>query len=140
MSGRKVILPVFFNGSPRHLHKKCYNAIAIAKDYHKPDLFINLTCNLQWPEITHSLHPNQQPQDRPNSKFHFLSKLYDKSAMLVEPIHNMIDIGTLHLLHQHHLLLVLMVPKMPNLHTLCLCSMVFLLKFSTNFDKNTNEI
>ena len=27
---------------------------------------------------------------------------------------NMMDIGTLRLLHQHHLLLVLMVPKTPN--------------------------
>ena len=45
-----------------------------------------------------------------------LSKLYDKSVTLAEPLPflNMIDIGTLHLLHQHHLLLVLLVPKMPN--------------------------
>ena len=66
--------------------------------------------------------------------------------MLVEPLPflNMIDIGMLHL-HQHHLLLVLLVPKTPNgyktpiLNTVCLCNTVFLLRHSTNFDKKTNE-
>ena len=65
------------------------------------------------------LFPNKQSQDRPDSKFHLLTKLYDKSVTLEAPLLflNAIDIGTLHLLHQRHLLFVLLVPKTPNLHT-----------------------
>ena len=65
-SGRKVILPPSFTGSPRYLHQHFQNAVAIAREYHKPDLFITFTCNPQWPEIIDSLLPNQQPQDRPD--------------------------------------------------------------------------
>ena len=76
--------------------------------------------------------------------FHLLSKLIDKSVTLAEPLHfPMIDIRTLHLRHQHHHQLVLLVPKTPNdstnLHTVCLCNMVYLLKYPSSFDKNANE-
>ena len=146
-SRRKVILPPSIIASPRYLHQNFQNAIAIAREYHKPDLFITIKCIPQWPDITHSPLPNQQPQDRPDSKIHFVFKLYDKNVMLAKPLPfpKMINIGTLHSLHQHNLLLVLLVHKMqngsktPNLHTVCLCNMVFILKYPTNFDKKTND-
>ena len=124
------------HSSLKYLHQNFQIAIAIAREYHKPDLFITFTGHPQRPEITHSHLPNQQPQDRPDGKLHLLSKLYDKSATLAEPLLllNMMDIGTLHLLHQYHLLMIFLVPKspngskMPNLHTVCLCNTVFLLK------------
>ena len=59
----KVILPPSFIGSPIYIHQHFQNAIAIARAYHKPDLFITFTCNPQWQEITHSLLPNQHTQD-----------------------------------------------------------------------------
>ena len=73
--------------------------------------------------------------------FHLLFNLCDIGVMLSEPLVflHIVDIGTLHLPHQ--LLLVLLVrstpngSKSPNLHTVCLCDTVCLLKFSTNFDK-----
>ena len=108
-----------------------------------PNLFITFTCNPQWPEIEHSLFSNQQSQESPDSIFHLLlSKLHDKCATLAEPLFflNMIDIGTLNL-YQHHLVLVLLVYKMPNgsmtpnMHG----NTVFLLKCRTNFVKKMNE-
>ena len=66
MSRKEPILPPPFIGSPRYLHQHFLYAVAIAEEYNKPDLFITFTCNPQWPEITHSLCPNQQPHDRPD--------------------------------------------------------------------------
>ena len=63
-SGRKVILPLSFTGSLRYLHQHVQNAIAIAREYHTPDLFITFTCNHQWTKNTHSHIPNQQPYNR----------------------------------------------------------------------------
>ena len=75
-TGRNVTLPPSFIGCTRYLHKDFQNAITIAWQCHNPDLFITFACNLHWPEITHYLLPNQQPQDRSDSKFHLLlSKL-----------------------------------------------------------------
>ena len=144
---KKVILPPSIIGSPRYLHHNFQHTIPIAKDYHKSYFFITFTCNPQWPEITHSLLPNHQPQDRPDSQFHSLSKLCDKRAAFAELLLflYMMDVGTLNLLHKHHLLVVLLVPKVPNgtktpnLHTVCLCNMVILLKCPTNLKNKTNE-
>ena len=60
------IQPPSFIGSRKYLHKHFRNAIAIAREYHKHYPFTTFTCNLQWPEITHSLLPNQQPQYMPD--------------------------------------------------------------------------
>ena len=80
--------------------------MVIAREYHTPDLFITFTYYPQWSVITHSILPNQQPPDRPGSEFN-LSKLYHANVVLAESIIflNMMDVGTLNLLHQHHLLL-----------------------------------
>ena len=110
-------------------HRNFQNAIAIARSFLKPDLF-TFTCNSQSPEITHSLLPNQQPQERPDGKFHLLSRQCDT---LAEPLLflNIIDIETLHL-HQHHLLLVLLIPKTPNVYTVCEYNMACLHKYPKN--------
>ena len=130
------------------IHQTFWNAITIAREYHKPGLYTNFTCNPQWPESAHSLLSSQPPQDRPESKFHLLLyKLYDKSVALAETLLfiSMIDVGMSHL-YQHHLHLFLLVPKMPNgskmpnLHTVCLCSTVFHLKYANHVDRKTNHI
>lgn len=64
--GQHVILPATFVGSPRDYHKQYQDAMAIVREYHKPDLFITMTCNSQWPEILESIFPNQTPADRPD--------------------------------------------------------------------------
>ena len=40
--------------------------MAICREYHKPDLFITMTCNPHWPEIEGQLKPGQTAQDRPD--------------------------------------------------------------------------
>lgn len=53
-------------GSPRWYHKQFLDAMAICREYHKPDYFITMTCNPHWPEIKDHLLPNQTAQDRPD--------------------------------------------------------------------------
>ena len=42
------------------------DSMAIVREYGKPDLFVTVTCNPNWPEITNELLPNQQASDRPD--------------------------------------------------------------------------
>ena len=62
----RVILASSFIGSPRWYNNKFQDAMAIVRNYHKPDLFITMTCNPRWPEITSGLAPGQTAQDRPD--------------------------------------------------------------------------
>ena len=39
---------------------------AIGRYFHKPTLFLTMTCNPKWPEITDHLLPDQKAQDRPD--------------------------------------------------------------------------
>lgn len=61
-----VILPSSFIGSQRYM-KQCYlDGMAIVRKYGKPDLFVTMTTNPRWSEITDSLGPNERPSDRPD--------------------------------------------------------------------------
>ena len=42
------------------------DAMAAVRKYGKPDLFITITCNPKWPEITAELKPHQKAEDRPD--------------------------------------------------------------------------
>ena len=42
------------------------DSMAIVREFGKPDLFVTVTCNPRWPEITNELLPNQQPSDKPD--------------------------------------------------------------------------
>jgi len=53
--GKKVILPSSHIGSPRHMHEQYHDSMAIARHYGRPDLFITITTNPQWTEITREL-------------------------------------------------------------------------------------
>ncbi|KAL5705496.1 DNA helicase [Ranunculus cassubicifolius] len=64
--GRRVILPASYIGSPRDMHERYYDAMAIVKKFGKPDLFITMTCNPKWDEIQRELQPGQTAQDRPD--------------------------------------------------------------------------
>jgi len=50
--GRPMVLPSSFVGSPRFYHQLYLDAMTLPHRYHKPDLFITITCNPCWPEIT----------------------------------------------------------------------------------------
>ena len=62
--GKKVILPSTFIGSPRHMHEYTQDAMVYVRVHGRPDLFITVTCNPNWPEIKSQLYGNEQPSDR----------------------------------------------------------------------------
>ncbi|XP_065835787.1 uncharacterized protein [Oscarella lobularis] len=62
--GQLVVLPSSFTGGPRYMHEKCQDAMTYVKHHGAPDLFITMTCNSNWPEITNELLPGQTPIDR----------------------------------------------------------------------------
>ncbi len=65
-AGKKIILPASHYGGPRFMRKHFQDAMAIVRDKGKPDLFITITCNLNWKEIKNSLLPGQTASDRPD--------------------------------------------------------------------------
>ena len=59
--GVPVILPSSFLGSPRAMQQNYQDGMAIVRKYGRPDLFITMTCNQSWPEITDNLESWQKP-------------------------------------------------------------------------------
>jgi hypothetical protein len=55
--GRRVILPLSFVGSPRYLQQLYQDAMGIVRALGRPDYFITMTCNPNWPEMTNELKP-----------------------------------------------------------------------------------
>ncbi|KAK8942878.1 hypothetical protein KSP39_PZI009132 [Platanthera zijinensis] len=64
--GRRTILPSSFVGSPRDMFQRYQDAMAVVRNFGRPDIFLTMTCNPSWPEITNELHPGQTAQDRPD--------------------------------------------------------------------------
>jgi hypothetical protein len=64
--GVRVVLPSSFSGSPRQMQGLYQDAMAIVRYFGKPDLFITMTCNPNWPEIKSNLFPGQIASDRPD--------------------------------------------------------------------------
>lgn len=58
--GQIVILPSSFTNSPRYLAEYVQDSLMYVRKYGKPDLFITMTCNPNWDEITKCLKPGQQ--------------------------------------------------------------------------------
>ncbi|XP_028649219.1 uncharacterized protein LOC114645542, partial [Erpetoichthys calabaricus] len=65
-AGKAVILPSSFQGSPRNMQQHYQDAMAIVRKFGKPDLFITMTCNPKWKEITNNLMPWQKVEHRPD--------------------------------------------------------------------------
>ncbi|KAG5549105.1 hypothetical protein RHGRI_014469 [Rhododendron griersonianum] len=64
--GQRVVLPSSFIGSPRHMFEIFQDSMAITRYNHHPDIFLTMTANPKWPEITASLLPHQKAIDRPD--------------------------------------------------------------------------
>nr|GMC95880.1 uncharacterized protein LOC109215991 [Ipomoea batatas] len=64
--GRRVILPVSFIGGPRDMRRRYMDAMSFVQRFGKPDLFITVTCNPNWPEIKELLKYVDEPQNRPD--------------------------------------------------------------------------
>jgi len=61
-----TILPSSFVGGTRNMVQLCQDALAINRHYHGADLFITVTANPNWPEVTRELLPGQTPADCPD--------------------------------------------------------------------------
>ncbi|XP_024315925.1 uncharacterized protein LOC100821537 isoform X4 [Brachypodium distachyon] len=64
--GKRIILPSTFIGGKRDMKRRFMDAMALVQKYGKPDIFLTMTCNPKWEEITNGLEPGQTPQDRPD--------------------------------------------------------------------------
>jgi len=64
--GQHVVLPSSYIGGPRHMQQQFQDSMAIARFFQKVDLFITVTTNPKWPEITRELRPGETPYDRPD--------------------------------------------------------------------------
>lgn len=65
-TGQPKVLPSSFTGGPRYMQQQYQDAMAVCRKKSKPDLFITMTCNPQWPEVESALLPHQKPNDRPD--------------------------------------------------------------------------
>jgi hypothetical protein len=61
--GRMVVLPATFAGRPRHMNQLYQDSMALVRKFGKPDLFITMTCNPNWPEILHELRHGEEAND-----------------------------------------------------------------------------
>ena len=59
--GRIVILPYTFHGSDRNMNQNYQDAMSIIVKYEKSDIFLTMSANPRWPEVTENLLPHQQP-------------------------------------------------------------------------------
>ena len=64
--GQRLILPSSYTGSPRYMKQCLQDSLALARYFRQIDLFITVTCNPNWPEITRELLPGQTAADRPD--------------------------------------------------------------------------
>ncbi|XP_053134124.1 LOW QUALITY PROTEIN: uncharacterized protein LOC128337304 [Hemicordylus capensis] len=65
-TGKMIILPSTFQGSPRYMQQNYQDAMAIIRRFGHPDLFITFTCNPAWPEISQAMQGTQRPEHRPD--------------------------------------------------------------------------
>ncbi|KAI5412142.1 hypothetical protein KIW84_056991 [Lathyrus oleraceus] len=64
--GQRTILPSSFIGSNRDMTQRYQDGMAIILNNGKPDIFLTMTCNPSWIEITSKLGLHQTLQDRPD--------------------------------------------------------------------------
>jgi len=61
--GKRTVMPLSFIGGPRDMRRRYMDAMALVRRFGKPDIFMTMTCNPKWDEITHELYPGQIAQD-----------------------------------------------------------------------------
>jgi len=64
--GQRFILPSSYIGGPRHMQQRFQDSMAIARYFGQVDIFMTVTTNPLWPEITRELLPGQTAYDRPD--------------------------------------------------------------------------
>ena len=92
-TSKKSFLSHTLHGSRRHLRQCATNGLVIVSEKGAPHLFITMTCNKNWPEITEMLLPGQEAYDRPDitcQVFHerlkvFIAKLRSQQYFKDDP-------------------------------------------------------
>ncbi|KAL4561943.1 hypothetical protein LXL04_034128 [Taraxacum kok-saghyz] len=64
--GKRIVLPSSFIGGPRNMRQKYVDAMALVQKFGKPDIFLTITCNPNWPEIKENLKPYEEAENRPD--------------------------------------------------------------------------
>ena len=64
--GQCTILPSSFVGGTCYMIQNCQGALAINHYFHGADIFITVTANPNWLEVTQELLPGQSASDRPD--------------------------------------------------------------------------
>uniref|UniRef100_A0A8I6XX36 ATP-dependent DNA helicase n=1 Tax=Hordeum vulgare subsp. vulgare TaxID=112509 RepID=A0A8I6XX36_HORVV len=64
--GVRIVLPGMYPSSNRDMKRRHMDAMSIVHTYGKPDIFLTMTCNPKWEEISNELLPGQTAQDRPD--------------------------------------------------------------------------
>lgn len=81
--GKQTVLASSFIGGPRDKQCRYLDVMALIQKYGKPDIFLTMTCNPNWEEITCELEFGQTPQDRPDLIVHiFRAKLEEMKKQL----------------------------------------------------------
>jgi hypothetical protein len=64
--GKRTVLSPTFIGGPRDIRHRYMDAMALVRKYGKSDVFLTMTCNLNWDEIKNELCLGQCAHDRPD--------------------------------------------------------------------------
>ena len=59
-------LPASFAGSPRWYHALYHDALALPAAFHLPDLFVTVTFNPEWPELSRLMPAGGNIHDHPD--------------------------------------------------------------------------
>jgi len=59
--GMQTVMPSSFIRGPRDMRCRYLDAMALVWRFGKSDIFLTMTCNPKWDEITHELCPRQTP-------------------------------------------------------------------------------
>ncbi|GMF37966.1 unnamed protein product [Phytophthora fragariaefolia] len=82
--GKRVVLPSTHPGGRRHMFKSYQDAMAVVREFGKPDVFVTMTYSPTWDEIEEKIpDENQNAQDRPDIVARVIDKLV--SAELPDP-------------------------------------------------------
>ncbi|GFO16347.1 DNA helicase [Plakobranchus ocellatus] len=82
--GQRIILPSSYTGGLRYMFEKRQDFRCYVRQYGRPDLFITITRNPKWPEITDNLLENQQPHDRPGLIVRVFKQKLNKAMTLMK--------------------------------------------------------
>ncbi|ESK82929.1 transcriptional factor b3 [Moniliophthora roreri MCA 2997] len=64
--GQRYILPSSYIGGPQNMQQCYQDAMALAQYYRNVNIFLTMTANPEWKEVTDELYPWQSPYDRPD--------------------------------------------------------------------------